>query len=98
MQLITIDFETYYAKDYSLSKITTEEYVRHPDFEAIGVSVKVDDEPAEWFSGTKAQTKRWLERYDWANGIAIAHNAMFDMAIMKHLPTLLFLLVLGSSQ
>lgn len=83
MQLITIDFETYYAKDYSLSKITTEEYVRHPDFEAIGVSVKVDDEPAQWFSGTKAQTKRWLERYDWANSIAIAHNAMFDMAIMN---------------
>jgi len=83
VQLITIDFETYYAKDYSLSKITTEEYVRHPDFEAIGVSVKVDDEPAQWFSGTKAQTKRWLERYDWANSIAIAHNAMFDMAIMN---------------
>lgn len=83
MTILTIDFETYYAKDYSLSKITTEEYVRHPDFEAIGVSVKVDDEPAEWFSGTKAQTKRWLGKYDWANSIAIAHNAMFDMAIMN---------------
>ena len=83
MQLLTIDFETYYAKNYSLSKITTEEYVRHSSFEAIGVSVKVDDEPAQWFSGTKAQTKRWLDRYDWANSIAIAHNAMFDMAIMN---------------
>ena len=41
MDLITIDFETYYDRDYSLSKITTEEYVRSPQFEAIGVGVKV---------------------------------------------------------
>jgi DNA polymerase len=80
---LTIDFETYYDRDYSLSKITTEEYVRDPRFEAIGVSVKVDDEPAEWFSGTRKQTKAWLDRFDWANSIAIAHNAMFDMAIMN---------------
>jgi DNA polymerase len=83
MTTLTIDFETYYDRDYSLSKITTEEYIRDPRFEAIGVSVKVDDEPAEWFSGTRKQTKAWLDRFDWANSIAIAHNAMFDMAIMN---------------
>jgi hypothetical protein len=26
MNLLTIDFETYYDKDFSLSKVTTEEY------------------------------------------------------------------------
>jgi DNA polymerase len=83
MTILTIDFETYYSQQYSLSKITTEEYVRDSRFEAIGVSVKVDDEPAEWFSGTAKQTKAWLNKFDWANGIAIAHNAMFDMAIMN---------------
>ena len=83
MTILTIDFETYYDRDYSLSKITTEEYIRDPRFEAIGVSVKVDDEPAQWFSGTRKQTKAWLDRFDWANSIAIAHNAMFDMAIMN---------------
>ena len=83
MTTLTIDFETYYAKDYSLSKITTEEYVRDPRFEAIGVSVKADDEPAEWFSGTRKQTKAWLDQFPWSSSIAIAHNAMFDMAIMN---------------
>ena len=34
-QLLTIDFETYYDKDFSLSKITTEEYVRSELFEVI---------------------------------------------------------------
>jgi DNA polymerase len=83
MTFLTIDFETYYSQQFSLSKITTEEYIRDPRFEAIGVSVKVDDEPAQWFSGTRKQTKAWLDRFDWANSIAIAHNAMFDMAIMN---------------
>lgn len=83
MQIITADFETFYSRDYSLSKVTTEEYIRDPQFEAIGVSVKVNDEPAEWFSGTKAQTKRWLGEWDWGNSIAVAHNAMFDMAILN---------------
>jgi DNA polymerase len=82
MQIITLDFETYYSQSFSLSKITTEEYIRSPEFETIGVSVKVDDAPAEWFSGTKEETKRFLDRYDWGNAIAVAHNAMFDMAIL----------------
>ena len=40
MDIVTIDFETYYAQDYSLSKMTTEEYIRHDKFEVIGVSAK----------------------------------------------------------
>jgi DNA polymerase len=83
MSVLTIDFETYYSQQYSLSKITTEEYVRDSRFEAIGVSVKVDGEPAKWFSGTRKQTKAWLDQFPWESSIAIAHNAMFDMAIMN---------------
>jgi DNA polymerase len=81
MTILTVDMETYYDRDYSLSKITTEEYIRDPRFEVIGVSVKVNDEPAEWFSGTRKQTKAWLDQFPWESSIAIAHNAMFDMAI-----------------
>jgi DNA polymerase len=83
MKLLTIDFETFYSKDYSLSKATTEEYIRDPRFETIGVSVKVGDEPAEWFSGTQKQTKKWLDQFDWGSSVAVAHNAMFDMAILN---------------
>ena len=31
--LITLDFETYYDKDYGLKKFTTEEYIRDEKFE-----------------------------------------------------------------
>jgi DNA polymerase len=80
--MITIDFETYYDRDYSLRKLTTEEYVRSDLFEVIGVAVKVGDEPSEWFSGGHVETAEWLAQFDWANHFALAHNAMFDAAIL----------------
>ena len=83
MDIITLDFETYYAQDYTLSKGTTEEYIRSPRFEVIGVAVKVNDGPTEWFSGTHEETRAFLSRYDWANSFALAHNTMFDGAIMS---------------
>ena len=83
MKLITIDFETYYDRDFSLTKLTTEEYIRGERFETIGVGVKVNDEDAQWFSGTHNEIRRFLLSYDWHNVIAIAHNAMFDAAILS---------------
>ena len=82
-QLLTVDFETYYDKDYSLSKVTTEEYVRSDLFEVIGVSVKVNEDPPQWFSGTHQQTAQWLEQFDWGNSLVLAHNTMFDSAIIS---------------
>ena len=80
--MITIDFETYYDKDFSLSKLTTEEYVRSDLFEVIGVAAKVNNEPTQWFSGDHQETAAWLAGFDWANHFALAHNAMFDAAIL----------------
>ena len=82
-QLLTVDFETYYDRDFSLSKLTTEEYVRSDLFEVIGVSVKVNESPAQWFSGTHQQTAQWLGQFDWASSLVLAHNTMFDSAILS---------------
>jgi DNA polymerase len=84
VNLITIDFETFYEKStFSLSKLTTEEYVRDDRFEVIGVAVKVNDGETEWASGTHEQIKGWLKGFDWANSMAIAHNMMFDGFILS---------------
>jgi DNA polymerase I-like protein with 3'-5' exonuclease and polymerase domains len=83
MDILTIDFETYYDREFSLSKITTEEYVRSKHFETIGVAVKVNDGKTEWYSGTKEQVKFWLGKFKWHESVALAHNAMFDMAILN---------------
>jgi DNA polymerase len=82
MDLITIDFETYYDREFSLTKLTTEEYVRDERFEVIGVGIKVNNGVVEWASGTESQLKDWLLQFDWKNSMALAHNAMFDGAIL----------------
>jgi DNA polymerase I-like protein with 3'-5' exonuclease and polymerase domains len=83
MNVITIDFETYYSQQFSLSKVTTEEYIRSSRFETIGIAVKVNDEETQWFSGTKLKIKKWLSQFPWDDAITVAHNAMFDMAILS---------------
>tara|TARA_R100000231_G_scaffold135517_1_gene110022 strand:+ start:5 stop:1834 length:1830 start_codon:yes stop_codon:yes gene_type:complete len=85
VDLITIDFETYYSKDFSLSKLTTEEYIRDPRFEIIGVAVKVNNGPTEWASGTHEEFREYFNDFDWANSMVLAHNTMFDGAILSWL-------------
>ena len=83
MDLITLDFETYYSREYSLSKMTTEEYVRDPRFEVIGVGVKVNNAETEWASGTHKQIEDYLHGFNWADSLVLAHNTMFDGAILS---------------
>jgi DNA polymerase len=85
MNLITVDFESYYSKEFGFSKMTTEEYVRHPDFEVIGVGIKENDGETEWFSGDALQTLGFLMQYDWQNSFVLAHNTAFDGAILSWL-------------
>ena len=83
MNILSLDFETAYDREFSLSKMTTEEYIRDSRFEVIGVAVQVNDGQPKWFSGTRKQTKEWLEQFDFPNNLALAHNAMFDAAILN---------------
>lgn len=85
MKILTIDFESYYSTEYSLTRMTTEEYVRGAEFEVIGVSVQEDDGEPVWFSGSMTQTEKFLRQYDWENSLALAHNAAFDSAILTWL-------------
>ena len=80
--IITIDFESYYSKDFGFSKLTTEEYIRDSRFEVIGVAVQVDDGTPTWFSGTHSEIRNFLKKYDWKHSMLVAHNTMFDGAIL----------------
>ena len=83
MNIITIDFETAYGGDLGFAKQTTEEYIRDPRFEVIGVAVQVNDGEPEWFSGDHQKVWKFLNKFDWKNSIALAHNAVFDGAILN---------------
>jgi len=84
VNLITIDFETFYEKSsFSLSKMTTEEYVRSDRFEVIGVAIKVNGGETEWASGTHKQIADYLKTFPWKESMMLAHNCMFDGFIMS---------------
>lgn len=83
MDLITLDFETYYDKKYSLKKLTMEEYIRDPKFQVIGVGIKVNNEKTEWASGSKKEIQKYLQGFDWQNSMVVAHNTLFDGAILN---------------
>lgn len=82
MDILTLDFETFYSKEFSLSKMTTEAYVNDFRFEVIGVAVKRNNEATQWFTGTFEETAEWFTQFDWDNSLVVAHNAMFDGAIL----------------
>ena len=83
MKIFCVDFETYYSQTYSLSKMTTEEYIRGDEFEVIGFAIQEEGGEPHWYSGTKAQLKKALDKYELNKNLVIAHNAVFDMAILS---------------
>jgi len=79
MNILTVDLETYYDKDYSLSKLQTDEYILDSRFEVIGVAVAENDKEPQWFTGTMEETHDWLwTNFDWVNSAVRCHNTMFD--------------------
>jgi DNA polymerase len=83
MQLVTLDFETYYDVGFSLSGLTTEEYIRDPRFQVIGVGIKINDDITRWISGTHNAIKQELDQINWKESILLCHNTQFDGGILS---------------
>jgi DNA polymerase len=82
MKRVVVDFETYYDKEYSLSKMTTEEYVRDERFETIMCGFKVGNASPYWIPGPMvAEHLTTLQLEECA---VIAHHAQFDGLILSH--------------
>lgn len=81
MDIVTIDTETFYDRDYSLSKMTTEAYIRDPRFEVVGVAVKVNNQETDWYSGK--DVAGFLNAIDYSNKAILCHNTAFDGAILS---------------
>jgi DNA polymerase I-like protein with 3'-5' exonuclease and polymerase domains len=82
MRLITLDFETYYSKEFSLSKMTTEAYIRDKEFQVIGFGYKIDDGESKWVSGDDDKIAMAIAALDLENSYLICHNMAFDGAIL----------------
>lgn len=83
-RVLVVDFETAWSKkEYTLSKMTTEEYVRDPRFKAWGLCWKEvnDDRRPVWVRGKDIQD--WVDGIDWSTTAVLAHNAQFDVTILS---------------
>lgn len=83
MDLITVDIETFYDDTYSLSKMTTEAYIRDPRFEPILVSLKFNDAKTFWILPDRFRHMVDDQEIDWANTAVIHHHSHFDGAILN---------------
>ncbi len=83
MRIICCDAETYFADDYTLSKMTTEAYVRDKRFECHGWAVKWDnDHEPKWYDDRQA--RYIFAQEDWSDTAIIAHHQQFDGLILSH--------------
>lgn len=85
MRCIVADFETFFSADYTLSKSTTEAYIRDPQFEAHGCAFAqphANGLLSQWVAGPELPA--YLQRFDWSNTFLISHHANFDHLILSH--------------
>jgi DNA polymerase len=80
-ELLTFDFETYYDADYTLSKMSTSEYVYDPRFEVIGVALRRGDTRV-WLE--EHQFRALVKQLPWDSIALLAHHAHFDGLILSH--------------
>jgi hypothetical protein len=84
MNIITHDYETHWAADYTLSKMSPLEYVMDPRFQLISCTIKVNDQPTVCHFG-EANIRAAFARQDIANSALLAHNnSGFDSYITAY--------------
>lgn len=82
MDLITLDFESYYSNNFTLSKLTTEAYIRDPRFETILCGFKLNNQPSYWVDAPDVQAELVRLRLD--ENAVLCHHAHFDGLILWH--------------
>lgn len=86
MDIITADYESFWATDYSLTKLSPLEYVLGDQFETISCSIKLNSAPTEVYFG-EDEVRRALKDLATpiANGMLLGHNNLgFDSYISSY--------------
>jgi len=83
LQIVTLDFETYWSAQYSLKLKTynTSGYIRDPQFKVQCVSIKVGNTDVVWYPHEHVDAA--LRSVDWQNSALLCHNSAFDGFILS---------------
>lgn len=98
-QVVTVDLETHYSREFSLTKLATEHYVRSPLFETIGIAIGFGNEQPVWYP--QPEVSDVLASIDWSDKLVLAQNTAFDASILAwhyHVKPLAWLDTLGMSR
>ncbi len=63
--------------------MTTEEYIKSPEFQVIGFAVQINNATTTWYSGTHEELQKILDSFDWDSSALLCHNIHFDGAILS---------------
>ena len=82
-KIVTLDFETYYSTEYSLTKpiYNTSAYIRDPQFKAHCCAVKIGKKASRCYA--TAELPSIFAQIDWKEYALLAHNTAFDGLILK---------------
>lgn len=86
MGLNTLDVETYYDRDYTLKKMTTEEYINDPRFQLLMVAINTHDDDLvceDTADLQDHQIRELLLDYQCDRHPMAGHNMAFDGAILN---------------
>jgi DNA polymerase III epsilon subunit-like protein len=83
MRLLTVDVESFWDTDYSLSRMSPLEYVMHPRFELQMMSIKYDDLPTDVFVGKEIEPV--CRKIKWDEHMVVGHNLSgFDAYVLAY--------------
>ena len=80
VNIITLDLECYFDNEYTLSKLTTEEYCRNARFDPHGWGIRYADGRKGWLGGDAIAE----EGIDWSKTVVLCHHAQFDGFVLNH--------------
>lgn len=90
-RLLVLDWETRWSSKavdwapdgYTLSKTTTEAYIRSPLFKGFGLCFREigTADPIRWVA--HKDLPAFFAQYDWSETAVVAHNAQFDVGILS---------------
>lgn len=83
--IVTLDFESYYAIGYSLrsQKLSMTQYIRDARFKAHGAAVRLPRwRKSRWISHSKLAA--FFKTVDWKHVALLCHNTAFDALVLQH--------------
>ncbi len=83
---LVLDFESFYSSTYSLSKISTIEYVKSEQFELLGCGFceVIDGVDCTWFADP-SNLAVTIDSIEWTNTTIVIKNAKFDALILQEI-------------